>query len=151
MLRRVAGALSLVVVSLTIGYAAGKIQSGQDAKERVFDALEVMSKGEDMSDKQMNKMMSDLQDVSAFYWDRVIKDPDQLTEHDFLVQCSNEALQVALCAGMVGETDLYKNAAKKAEEDTAPDMELIPTQMGEIAGFLLATVDPQLWEKRMGE
>lgn len=145
------GVVALVVASLAVGYAAGKIKSAQEAKEKLFNAMVVMGKGEKMSDAEAAKMMSDLQDVSEFLWDKVLTNPDTVSEQDIAVLCSNEALQVALTLGMVSSTDLFKNAVKKAGEENSPDPDKLAEAMGAVAGFLLSVADPQLWEAKMGK
>jgi hypothetical protein len=140
----------LVLVSIAVGYAAGKIRSAQEAKESVFAALVTLGKGEKMSDKELWTAVAQMRDASDFLWDKVAAQPDDLMEHDLAVLCANEALQVSLALGMVGNTDLYKNAVKAGGDD-APNTEKLAESMGAVTGFLLATTDPQLWEQKMGK
>lgn len=144
------GIVLLMLACLTVGYAAGKIKSGQEAKEKLFNVLEAMNKTDDLSDKQAMKLMNDLNDVSQFLWNKVLSSPDKLNEQDLAVLCANEAMQVALTMGMVGETDLFKDAVKKVGETDSPKVQTISESMGTVAGYLLAIADPQMWDQKMG-
>ncbi|MBI3919779.1 MAG: hypothetical protein HY318_00070 [Armatimonadetes bacterium] len=144
------GIVLLILTCLTVGYAAGKIKSGQEAKEKLFNVLETMNKTDDLSDKQAVKLMNDLNDVSQYLWNKVLSSPDKLNEQDLAVLCANEAMQVALTMGMVGETDLFKDAVKKVGETDSPKVQAVSESMGTVAGYLLAVADPQMWDQRMG-